>query len=65
MNKIDLAGLEPGVERDEYGKIRRIRVSARTGDGLGDLRAAISETAAARASVRGEPAPEALFLQPH
>ncbi|HUJ87297.1 MAG TPA: GTPase HflX [Burkholderiales bacterium] len=64
-NKIDLARLEPGVERDEYGKIRRIRVSARTGDGLGDLRAAIGEIAAARASARGEPAPEALFVQPH
>jgi len=64
-NKIDLAGLEPGVDRDEYGKIRRIRVSARTGDGLGDLRAAIAEIAASRASVRGEPAPKALFLQPH
>jgi GTP-binding protein HflX len=64
-NKIDLAGLEPGVERDEYGKIRRIRVSARTGEGLGDLRAAISEIAAARASARGESAPETLFLQPH
>jgi GTP-binding protein HflX len=64
-NKIDLAGLEPGVERDEYGKIRRIRVSARTGDGLDDLRAAISEIAAARAAARGESAPEALFLQPH
>jgi len=64
-NKIDLAGLEPGVDRDEYGKIRRIRVSARTGDGLGDLRAVITEIAASRASARGEPAPEALFLQPH
>ncbi len=64
-NKIDLAGLEPGADRDEYGKIRRIRVSARTGDGLGDLRAAITEIAAARASARGESAPEAFFLQPH
>jgi GTP-binding protein HflX len=64
-NKIDLAGLEPGVDRDEYGKIRRIRVSARTGDGLGDLRAAITVIAASRASARGESAPEALFLQPH
>ena len=64
-NKIDLARLEPGVERDEYGKIRRIRVSARTGDGLGDLRAAIAEIAVARASARGESAPEAHFLQPH
>ena len=64
-NKIDLAGLEPGVDRDEYGKIRRIRVSARTGDGLDDLRAAITEIAASRAAARGEPASEALFLQPH
>ncbi len=64
-NKIDLARLEPGLERDEYGNIRRVRVSARTGDGLGDLRAAITEIAAARASARGESAPEALFLQPH
>jgi GTPase len=64
-NKIDLAGLEPGADRDECGKIRRIRVSARTGDGLGDLRAAITEIAAARALARGESAPEALFLQPH
>jgi GTP-binding protein HflX len=64
-NKIDLAALEPGVDRDEYGKIRRIRVSARTGDGLDDLRAAITEIAASRAASRGEPAPEALFLQPH
>ena len=64
-NKIDLARLEPGVERDEYGNIRRIRVSARTGDGLGDLRAAIAEIALARASARGESAPEPHFLQPH
>jgi len=65
LNKIDLAGLEPGVDRDEYGKIRRIRVSARTGDGLDDLRAAVTEFAASRAAARGEPASEALFLQPH
>jgi len=64
-NKIDLAGLAPGVDRDEYGSIRRIRVSARTGDGLDELRAAITEIAMARASARGETAPEAIFLQPH
>jgi hypothetical protein len=40
-------------------------VSARTGDGLGDLRAAITEIAVTRASARGESAPEAHFLQPH
>ena len=49
FNKIDLAndgrGTQPGVERDEYGKIFRIRVSARTGEGLDGLRGAIAELA--------------------
>ncbi len=44
-NKIDLAGLKPGIERDEYGKIRRVFASARTGDGLDLLREAIAEYA--------------------
>lgn len=43
LNKIDLQGLPPGVERDEYGRIAAIRLSARTGAGLGDLRAALVE----------------------
>ena len=51
-NKIDLAnegkGTAPGVERDEYGKIFRIRVSARTGAGLAGLRSAIAELAPER-----------------
>lgn len=34
-NKIDLAGLEPGMEKDEYGRISRVFVSAGTGAGLG------------------------------
>ncbi|HKB60798.1 MAG TPA: GTPase HflX [Gallionellaceae bacterium] len=42
-NKIDVAGMEPGVERDEYGKIRSVRLSAKTGAGLADLRAALAE----------------------
>ncbi len=50
-NKIDLCnagdGLASGVDRDEYGKISRIRVSARAGTGLSDLRAAIVELAPA------------------
>ena len=33
-NKIDLTRLVPGVERDEYGKICRVRLSAMTGAGL-------------------------------
>ena len=43
LNKIDLMGLEPGIVRDEYGKIGSVRVSARTGAGLDFLRQAIVE----------------------
>jgi GTP-binding protein HflX len=42
-NKVDLAGLEPGVQRDEYGKIASIHLSAKTGAGLAELRAALAE----------------------
>lgn len=42
-NKIDLQGLEVGVKRDEYGKIASIHLSAKTGAGLADLRAALAE----------------------
>ena len=56
-NKIDLAndgeGLPPGVERDEYGKIFRIRVSARAGTGLEALRSAIAELAPDHLRTRG------------
>jgi GTP-binding protein HflX len=42
-NKIDLQGLEAGVKRDEYGKIASIHLSAITGAGLAELRAALAE----------------------
>lgn len=42
-NKIDAAELAPTVEYDEYGKIRRVSVSASTGAGLDLLRQAIVE----------------------
>ena len=45
LNKQDLTGLPPAVERDEYDRITRVRVSARTGDGLPLLRAALAEIA--------------------
>jgi GTP-binding protein HflX len=45
-NKIDLGGLRPGCERDEYGRICRVLVSARTGAGLAGLRAAIAAAVA-------------------
>ncbi|MFN0318208.1 MAG: GTPase HflX [Burkholderiales bacterium] len=42
-NKSDIAGLPGAMERDEYGSISRVRVSARTGEGIDILRAAIAE----------------------
>jgi GTP-binding protein HflX len=42
-NKIDQAMLEPTVERDEYGKISRVFVSARTGLGVDLLRNSVAE----------------------
>ena len=47
-NKIDLSGLAAGVERDEYGRISRVLVSARSGAGLAALRGAIAEAAQPR-----------------
>jgi GTP-binding protein HflX len=46
-NKIDAVDIEPGLERDEYAKIRRVFISARTGEGLDLLRQAITEFAKA------------------
>jgi GTP-binding protein HflX len=43
LNKADLTGLPAGVERDEYGKISRLRVSAKTGAGMDLIRLAIDE----------------------
>ena len=43
LNKCDVAGLPQGVERDEYGKIRAVRLSALTGAGVPELAAALAE----------------------
>ena len=43
---------QPGVERDQYGRISRVFVSARTGAGLEELRKAIAEFAQQRTAVR-------------
>ena len=45
LNKLDLTGLPAAVERDEYDRIRRVRVSAKSGDGLSLLRDALAELA--------------------
>ncbi len=42
-NKIDLAGLPAGVERDACGRIRAIRVSAASGAGIGEMRSLYDE----------------------
>ncbi len=42
MNKIDLCASAPGIARDEYGKIREIRLSAKTGAGVAYLRETLS-----------------------
>jgi GTP-binding protein HflX len=59
-NKADLSGLAPGVERDEYGRICRVFVSARTGAGLAELRGAVAEAAQARQA--RNPSPELISL---
>ena len=45
MNKIDAVGLTPRVDRDEYGKISRIWISAANGDGMDFVRQALIEVA--------------------
>ena len=45
LNKQDLTGLPAAVERDEYDRITRVRVSAKCGDGLPILRDALKEIA--------------------
>jgi GTP-binding protein HflX len=59
-NKADLSGLQPGVERDEYGRIRRVFLSARTGAGLAELRGTIAETARTRQIRTSSPEPLSL-----
>ena len=43
LNKSDVAALAPCVERDEYGKIHAVRLSALTGAGVPELHAALAE----------------------
>ncbi len=54
FNKIDVIPLPPRVERDEYGKITRIWVSAASGAGLDLIRLALSEAAPTAAQVSAE-----------
>jgi GTP-binding protein HflX len=63
-NKIDAAGLAEEAERDQYGRISRVLLSARTGAGLDELRGAIAEFARERSAARA-PAPQAHPLRSH
>ncbi|HEX4798152.1 MAG TPA: GTPase HflX [Burkholderiales bacterium] len=54
-NKIDRNGALPGVDRDQYARIRRVRLSAKTGDGVDGLRQALIEAAASRTSPANPP----------
>lgn len=51
-NKIDTVDLEPVVELDEYDRIHRVFISARTGAGLDLLRQAIADALGASISAR-------------
>lgn len=48
FNKIDLQDVPPSVQRDDYGRIARVFLSARSGAGLDGLRLALAEAKAAR-----------------
>ncbi len=48
FNKIDLQDVPPSVQRDDYGKIARIFLSAKSGAGLDGLRLAMAEAKTAR-----------------
>jgi GTP-binding protein HflX len=43
LNKVDLTDMPPGVQRDDYGRICRVFLSAKSGAGLDGLRLALSE----------------------
>ena len=43
LNQIDRIGMEAGLERDEYGRICKVRISAQNGDGLEFLQQALKE----------------------
>lgn len=67
-NKIDaapeLAAQGPRVERDEYGRICRVFLSARTGQGLDLLRTAIAEAAVRPAAALQSPKAAADIIMP-
>jgi GTP-binding protein HflX len=61
-NKIDATGVAPGIERDAYGRIARVRISARSGAGLDLLRQALAEATRGDAGKHAPISPAADFV---
>jgi GTP-binding protein HflX len=65
LNKLDLTDLPPSIKRDEYGRIRGIRVSARSGAGMSLLRDALTESALEKVcNLRQPPSADDVFPIP-
>lgn len=62
-NKIDAADLAPAIEQDEYGRIHRVFVSAKTGAGLDLLRQAIADSLRSSIEARRGNRPQSLDSQ--
>ncbi len=43
LNKIDVKGTSPGLDRDEYDRITQVKLSAKTGNGVDLLKQALAE----------------------
>jgi len=54
FNKIDLQDVPPSVERDDYGRIARVFLSAKSGAGLDLTRVALTEAKTARQAAASE-----------
>jgi GTP-binding protein HflX len=65
LNKLDLTGLPAVCERDQYDRIQRVRVSARTGEGLALLREALAEAALEKARNMRQPLADESSLNLH
>ncbi|GAB3250071.1 HflX GTPase family protein [Chitinimonas naiadis] len=64
FNKIDLRAGEPVIERDEYGRIRAVRISAKNALGLDLLRQALVEAVDGQAQESGRGVTAATVYDP-
>jgi GTPase len=52
-NKIDLTEFSPGIQRDQYDKITAVRVSAKTGAAIDELRTLLTDLQVAQPTAKG------------